>query len=178
MLDDKFSNELLERNYSADFETALDEFLATRGGEKWRTLHLNGPTSRMAIFERSTLREIEHHTGKIDGKRVLDFGCGTGTITPSLSLRAREVVAFDISPYAVDITRRRLAEHDLEHVAVHRADSFGDIAHDLGSFDLVIMHAVFEHVPASVDGLRERVRTPVRRDRCTTRPGGQLPLCR
>jgi 2-polyprenyl-3-methyl-5-hydroxy-6-metoxy-1,4-benzoquinol methylase len=148
---------LLDRTYSADFQDALTRFLATRGGRRWDTLHGNGPQSRMARFESTTLVELEHHTGPLTGKRVLDFGCGTGTITPSLALRAREVVAFDISVDAADITRRRLREHDLEHVPVHRAESYRDVAGELGQFDLVVMHAVFEHVPLSVKGLRRDV---------------------
>ena len=76
-------------------------------------LHGNGPGSRMARFEASTLPELIRHTGPLDGKRVLDFGCGSGTITPSLALRAKEVVAFDVNADAVAITRARLREHGL-----------------------------------------------------------------
>ena len=117
-------------------------------------LHGNGPRSRMARFEASTLPELIRHTGALDGKRVLDFGCGSGTITPSLALRAKEVVAFDVNAEAVAITRARLREHGLDHVTVHHADSYRDVADQLGSFDLVVAHAVFEHVPLSVPGLR------------------------
>jgi SAM-dependent methyltransferase len=150
--------DLLSHRYSDEFENAMRSFLETRGGaQKWSVLHGNGPESRMARFESSTLAELEYHTGRLDGKRVLDFGCGSGTITPSLALRAHEVVAFDVSPEAVDITRRRLHEHGLDHVAVHRADSYRELATQLGTFDLVVMHAVFEHVPLSIRGLRREV---------------------
>ena len=149
---------LLDHTYSNEFNEALRRFLEPRGGErKWADLHGNGPASRMARFESSTLGELEHHTGPLDGKRVLDFGCGTGTITPSLAMRAADVVAFDISADAVDITRRRLDEHGLDRVAVHRADSYREIASELGAFDVVVMHAVLEHVPLSIRGLRREV---------------------
>jgi SAM-dependent methyltransferase len=148
---------VLARPYSDDFTTAMDAFLAVRGGAKWSTLHGNGPHSRMVRFEADTVAELEHHTGSLEGKRVLDFGCGSGTITPSLALRAREVVAFDVNAEAVEITRRRLHEHGLDHVEVHHAGSYRDVAGQLGAFDLVVMHAVFEHVPLSVPGLRADV---------------------
>src|SRR5687767_9332260 len=98
---------VLARPYSDDFTAAMDTFLAVRGGEKWSRLHGNGPQSRMARFEAETLAELELHTGSLEGKRVLDFGCGSGTITPSLAFRARDVVAFDVNAEAVDLTRRR-----------------------------------------------------------------------
>ncbi len=152
------ASDLLNHTYSDEFDGALRTFLETRGGErKWSVLHGNGPESRMAAFEASTLAELEYHTGALDGKRVLDFGCGTGTITPSLALRADEVVAFDVSADAVDITRSRLHEHGLDHVAVHRADTYRELATELDTFDLVVMHAVFEHVPLSIEGLRREV---------------------
>ncbi|MBA2390548.1 MAG: class I SAM-dependent methyltransferase [Geodermatophilaceae bacterium] len=150
--------ELLDVGYSSAFEHAIDEFLSSRGGSgKWAALHGNAPGSRMAGFETATLAELERHVGALHGKRVLDFGCGTGTITPSLAVRASEVVAFDVSADAVEITRHRLREHDLAHVEVHRADSYRDVADQLGSFDVVILHAVFEHVPLSIRGLRADV---------------------
>lgn len=148
---------VLAQPYSERFNAAMSAFLATRGGDRWFTLHGNGSGSRMARFEGETLAELEHHTGSLAGKRVLDFGCGSGTITPSLALRAREVVAFDVSAEAADITRLRLREHGLTDVAVHRADSYREVADQLGSFDLVVMHAVFEHVPLSIPGLRADV---------------------
>lgn len=151
-------DELMRHHYSAEFENDLEQFLSTRGGSgKWSTLHGNGPNSRMAGFESATLAELEHHTGSLAGKRVLDFGCGTGTITPSLARRAREVVAFDVSADAVEITRARLREYGIDGVDVHCADSYCEVAAELGKFDLVMMHAVFEHVPLSIDGLRPDV---------------------
>ena len=162
---------LLEHRYSTDFDDALRAFLATRGGDKWHVLHGNGPRSRMARFESSTLRELILHTGELDGKRVLDFGCGSGTITPSLALRAKEVVAFDVNAEAVAVTRARLHEHGLDHVAVHHADSYREVADQLGTFDVVIAHAVFEHVPLSMPGLRADV---IRQAFDAVAPGGHL----
>ncbi|MFV0306221.1 MAG: methyltransferase domain-containing protein [Desertimonas sp.] len=173
-IDDPITAELLGHTYTADFERDLGAFLSTRGGtRRWSTLHGNGPRSRMAGFERATLAELEHHTGPLTGKRVLDFGCGSGTILPSIARRAAAAAGFDISAEAVAITRARLAEHGLGSVPVHRSDSYREIATDLGSFDLVILHAVFEHVPLSIGGRRRDV---LRLAFDAVRPGGHLVI--
>jgi SAM-dependent methyltransferase len=44
----------------------------------------------------------------LDGKRVLEVGCGTGRLTRFLSARAREVHAFDVKPEAVAEAGRSL----------------------------------------------------------------------
>jgi SAM-dependent methyltransferase len=112
----------------------------------------------MARFERETLGEVERHCGPLIDRRLLDFGAGTGTITPSLAVRGSEVVAFDISAPALDVARLRLHEHGLSHaVTVLEAPSFAEVANEAGQFDVVLMHAVFEHVPLSIPGLRARV---------------------
>ena len=80
-------------------------------------------------------------------------------------------MAFDVNAEAVAITRARLREHGLGHVAVHHADSYRDVADQLGSFDLVVAHAVFEHVPLSVPGLRADV---MRQAFDALSPGGHL----
>lgn len=171
-IDDPITADLLGHRYSPEFGSMLQTFLATRGGsQRWETLHGNGPRSRMAGFDRATLAELEHHTGPLGGKRVLDFGCGSGTILPSLARRSSEAIGFDVNAEAVDITRARLREHGLATVAVHHAASYREIADQLGSFDLVVMHAVFEHVPLSIDGLRTDV---MRLAFGAVRPGGHL----
>ena len=127
---------LLDHTYSNEFNDALrassSRVAASASGQ---TLHGNGPASRMARFESSTLGELKHHTGPLDGKRVLDFGCGTGTITPSLAMRATDVVAFDISSEAVDITAARLAEHGLDGGRSPSRTRTARSPSELGAFD-------------------------------------------
>ncbi len=167
-------DELSEHRYGKAFLDALSEFLATRGGDRWLELHGSGPRSRMARFEAATLPEIERHCGPVAGKRVLDFGCGTGTITPSLADRASQVYAFDISEPAIALTRMRLADHAIASVKVLCAQSYSDVAEPAGQFDLVLMHAVFEHVPLSIPGLRAMV---LGEAFDAVSPGGHLVIC-
>jgi hypothetical protein len=50
-----------------------------------------------------------------------------------------------------------LREHGLSHVEMVCADSYREVEAELGAFGLVVMHAVLEHVPLSVPGLRRDV---------------------
>jgi ubiquinone/menaquinone biosynthesis C-methylase UbiE len=61
----------------------------------------------------------------LEGKRVLEVGCGSGRLTRFLSARAREVNAFDPDPEAVNETERSLPP-ELRHrvrFAVHDAEA-------------------------------------------------------
>src|SRR5687767_973961 len=48
---------------------------------------LGGPESRLMNFVRYLVPEIEYRCGRLDTKRVLDFGCGTGSSTVALARR-------------------------------------------------------------------------------------------
>lgn len=151
-----------------------------RGKEDWPRYpvylahHLGGPDSRLSAFVTWLCPEIELRCGRLEGNRVLDFGCGTGATTVALARRARHVVGFDIHQESLDLNRRRLAEHDLEgRVRLLQAQDFREVESELGRFDLILINDVLEHVPLSRPGLRrELVRTLFRR----LEPGGALYL--
>lgn len=80
-------------------------------------------------------------------KRILDFGCGSGASTVHLAdmFPEAEIVGLDlISSYLV--AARTLAEHlglpKVLFVEARSPDSLGD----LGSFDFVMLNAVYEHL--------------------------------
>src|SRR4051812_37789049 len=50
-----------------------------------------------------------HLLGDVRGKRVLDFGCGSGENTILLSRRGAHVYAMDISESLIKVARQRLA---------------------------------------------------------------------
>jgi 2-polyprenyl-3-methyl-5-hydroxy-6-metoxy-1,4-benzoquinol methylase len=51
--------------------------------------------------------------GDLHGKRVVEYGCGEGWITRDLARLGGNVCAFDISPQAVESTKRTLAAENL-----------------------------------------------------------------
>lgn len=120
--------------------------------------HLGGPESRLATFALTVCPEIEYHCGSLKGKRVLDFGCGTGASTAALARFAGSVVAFDVWEESIGIARRRVRELGMEdRVEFHCADSIDQIADRIGPFDVIAMIGVLEHVPATAPGLRKRI---------------------
>jgi SAM-dependent methyltransferase len=92
--------------------------------------------------------------------RLLDVGCGPGTITADLAGRVAHVTAVDRAADAVEAARAELAGEDVvvERADVHRLP-FAD-----GTFDVVHAHQVLQHLEDPVHALREMARV--------TRPGG------
>jgi ubiquinone/menaquinone biosynthesis C-methylase UbiE len=88
------------------------------------------------------------------GNRVLDIGCGAGTITAGLAAAAApgRLVAVDLSTEALSQARSALSSHSTVDFAVADVHSlqFAD-----GSFDVVHAHQVLQHVTDPVVALRE-----------------------
>jgi SAM-dependent methyltransferase len=103
------------------------------------------------------------------GHRVLDIGCGPGTITADLAAIAHEGhvtgvdYAADILPKAAETAAGRgLSNVDFEQADVHRL-RFEDDA-----FDVVHAHQVLQHVGDPVQALREMRRV--------AKPGGVVAV--
>ena len=88
------------------------------------------------------------------GARVLDAGCGTGTMAVELAARGADVVAADISPALIDIARRRAPEGAA--IRWHAGDMLDD---SLGSFDHILaMDSMIYYSAADIAGLLTRAR--------------------
>src|SRR5580700_8485780 len=55
-----------------------------------------------------------HLLGDVQGKTVIDLGCGTGENIIPLLKRGARVIGMDISPDMIAIARRRLQDANLE----------------------------------------------------------------
>jgi SAM-dependent methyltransferase len=64
--------------------------------------------------------------------RVLDIGCGAGRVALHLQERGHDVVAIDLSPLAVDVSRKR-GVHDVRELSITQ------IGPKLGEFETVVM---------------------------------------
>ncbi|WP_445678372.1 methyltransferase [Radicibacter daui] len=90
--------------------------------------------------------------GPLDGRKVLDFGCGCGVITAFAVQGGASVTAVDVDALALAATKRTLALNGLE-ATVLASDGLSDVT---GSFDLILSNPPF-HDGASVDlGVAER----------------------
>jgi SAM-dependent methyltransferase len=99
------------------------------------------------------------------GMRLLDVGCGPGTITVDLARRVApgEVVGIDAVEEPLVEARAAAAEAGVGSVSFRVADGMA-LPWDDGTFDVVHAHQVLQHVPDPVGMLREMHRV--------TRPGG------
>jgi SAM-dependent methyltransferase len=103
---------------------------------------------------------------RLAGKDVLEIGCGTGVHARLLADARANVTAVDLTPTAVDLTRKRLELHGLA-ADVREADAenlpFAD-----ASFDFVWSWGVIHHSESTDEVVREIARV--------LRPGGTLAL--
>jgi ubiquinone/menaquinone biosynthesis C-methylase UbiE len=101
----------------------------------------------------------------IPGMRVLDVGCGPGTITVGLAavVAPGEVVGIDRESRSLEQARALAADHGALNVRFEPADLHALPFPD-ATYDAAFLHAVLEHVPDPVSALRAVGRV--------VRPGG------
>jgi ubiquinone/menaquinone biosynthesis C-methylase UbiE len=92
----------------------------------------------------------------IRGKRALEVGCGSGFAAQLFAEAGAEVVAADLTEWAVETTRRRFAAFDLDGTVLE-ADAEG-LPFEDGAFDLVFSWGVIHHSTDTVAALAELVR--------------------
>ncbi|WUI01621.1 methyltransferase domain-containing protein [Spirillospora sp. NBC_00431] len=125
-----------------------------------------------SVLSSHTWRTVENSAAYLaghlrPGDRVLDIGCGPGTITAGLAERVApgRVVAADSARAVLDEARANtsaLGNVDFAVADVH-ALGYAD-----GTFDVVHAHQVLQHVADPVHALREMRRV--------TRPGGLVAV--
>lgn len=80
--------------------------------------------------------------GDVEGKRVLDAGCGTGYLTKKLHDRGAHVVGVDLSEEMIALAQASYAEIDFRVDSISRLDSVED-----GAFELVVANYVLMDTP-------------------------------
>ena len=90
------------------------------------------------------------------GMRVLDIGCGPGSITRDIAARVAPggVTGIDTDEGRLEIARQGAAEASLEHLTFELGDA-NALVFDDASFDVVFMHAVLQHVADPLAILKE-----------------------
>lgn len=91
------------------------------------------------------IMEFLASAGLSGNDRVLEIGCGIGTLTGLLAryLRKGEIVAVDISPESVEIARKRLSHASNVRFMVSDMTEFNHTE----VFDFIILPDVLEHIP-------------------------------
>lgn len=85
--------------------------------------------------------------GTLEGKRILDFGCGDGQLSYHLLQRgATNVTGIDISPGMVDVARKRIAR-DFPDADSHFVAGDGhETGLESGAYDLIVGKWVLHHL--------------------------------
>ena len=87
-----------------------------------------------------------HLLGDVRGRRIVDFGCGSGANTALLARRGAHVWAIDISEDLLRLGNRRLAVSGLAGEATFIAGSAHDMPFPDGSIDVVFGIAILHHL--------------------------------
>jgi len=83
---------------------------------------------------------------QLNGKRILDVGCGGGILSESMALRGADVVAIDMGKAPLSVARLHAMESDVQ---IHYQQiTVEELAlEQAGSFDAVSCMEMLEHVP-------------------------------
>lgn len=123
-----------------------------------------------------SLTGMPEFLGDLQGRRILEYGCGLGALSVLLARSGALVTTFDLSETSIEVARKRaelngVADRIEFHVASGEHLPFPD-----GSFDLAIGKAILHHLDP-VAGARELERVLSPGGRATfSEPLGTNPL--
>lgn len=97
------------------------------------------------------LQELLDYFGNVNGKKILDVGCGKGKFARSLIARGAKVTGIDLSPKLIKYTKDIKGGEFLIGTAT-------DLAFVNEEFDYVYSVEVIEHIPDYKKAIKEMVR--------------------
>lgn len=82
------------------------------------------------------------------GARLLDFGCGGGASTVNLARLFPDaaILGVEVNPNALGVARHLAEHHGFGLVSFRLLGDPDSLPDDLGTFDFVVMNAVYEHL--------------------------------
>lgn len=140
----------------------VEDYFDRTATQTWERLTSDAPVSKVrqtvragrdrmrALMQAQLPRDLH-------GLRILDAGCGTGTMSLELAARGAEVMGIDIAPNLIEIAKDRVRAENCTFLS-------GDmLAPELGSFDHVVaMDSLIYYTPddltAALEALAPRVR--------------------
>jgi SAM-dependent methyltransferase len=117
--------------FAGDYDAALNQGLSVSGEDK-------------NYFARGRIEWLKRCLAKLDHtpRRILDFGCGTGSATPFFldAFPGCEVLGVDVSARSIEVARQQHGSDRATFctMGIYRPD---------GSFDLAYCNGVFHHIP-------------------------------
>ncbi len=87
----------------------------------------------------------------LEGKKVLDYGCGAGENACLLAACGADVWGFDLSPVSIEKAKRRAELMGLSNRAHFDVYAAGQTAYSNEQFDIVICFAILHHLHMMLD---------------------------
>ncbi len=115
---------------------------------------LTTPPGFLPRPQANALAVLQQWLGPLDGRSVLDAGCGGGALAASLARLGAVVTGIDPQPEAIAAARKRVPSARFEQAGAQ------DMPFDEASFDAVVLLNSFHHVP--LDLMRDVLRACVR----------------
>ena len=141
---------------------AIERYFDRTAAQTWERLTSDAPVSKIRATVRAGRDEM-HSTllswlpADLSGLRILDAGCGTGTLAIEAAQRGADVTGIDISPQLIEFANQRVNKLTGELKGRIRFDS-GDMLDHASRFDHVIaMDSIIHYQPDQIVHLITRM---------------------
>ncbi len=156
----------MQNNSYIDKREKLQLYFDKSANKAWEQLTSDAPVSRIRQTVRdgrNSMRDtlLSWMPEDLQGKRVLDAGCGTGSFAVEAAHRGADVCAIDISPSLIEVARSRTPKSLLPLIEYRAGDM---LSADAASFDYVVamdslIHYQAEDMLRGIESLLSRAKT-------------------
>jgi 2-polyprenyl-3-methyl-5-hydroxy-6-metoxy-1,4-benzoquinol methylase len=134
-----------ETDYSIEL---IEQILAFRGPARlcYSILRAEDPSHLAEPLRRYILGYLDER--HFEGKRLLDFGCGSGSSTVALAslFPGAEIIAVDLVEGNIPVARARARHYGVTNATFLISPGPTRLPPDMGTFDFVFFSAVYEHL--------------------------------
>jgi SAM-dependent methyltransferase len=125
------------------------EFLASHFEFPWLCDHI-ARIEDPNYVARTLRRQLSAYFFRADlaGKRMLDFGCGTGASAIIMAewLPELQIIGAELDPHRVEMAQRIAKWKGLSNVSFHASPTPDSLPREVGQVDLIMLSAVYEHL--------------------------------